>query len=237
MTTIVAVENLSKRYGSVDACQDISFVTEAGQCVGLLGPNGAGKTSLLSCMVGIKLPSDGTVRIDGQPPTHLVGGGALLGYVFDPPSLTTDFTGEGCLVWEALAQGLSRETAREAVRQYGISDYAHRRVGKMSTGQRQRVAIAAALVGDPDVLILDEPTNGLDIEATRWLRELIVDRTREGKTTIVSSHQLGEIRRVVDRVVVVNKTLRYDGPTPEGSAEEMESWYLNMAGREQETIG
>lgn len=237
MTASIVVQAFSKRYGSVLACDGISFSIEPGECVGLLGPNGAGKTSLLSCMAGLRLPSEGSVRVAGHTPTRVPRAGSTLGYVFDPPGLTTDFTAEGCIRWEALAQGLSADAARDAVARYGITDFARRRVGKMSTGQRQRVAIAASLVGDPAVLILDEPTNGLDIEAARWLRELIADRTRRGKTTVVSSHQLGEVRRIVDRVIVVNKVLKYDGVIPAGSDEELETWYLTAVGHAREVVG
>ncbi|KHK96356.1 hypothetical protein LK09_15320 [Microbacterium mangrovi] len=234
MTPPIVVDRLSKRYRSVSACDRISFTVESGQCVGLIGPNGAGKTSLLSCLAGLRLPTTGVVRIDGHDPTRLPHAGSALGYAFDPPPLTTDLTAEGCIVWEALAQGLSISQAQSVIARYDLSDYARRRVGRMSTGQRQRVAIAASLVGDPDVVILDEPTNGLDIEASRWLRDLIVDRTARGKTTVVSSHQLGEVRRIVDRMIVIDRSLRYDGAVPAGSDEELESWYLAQIGREAE---
>jgi ABC-2 type transport system ATP-binding protein len=235
MPNNIAVAGLNKTYKRIVALSHISFSLGRGECVGLLGPNGAGKTSLLSCLAGLRVPSAGAVRILGQDPTRLTQPGRTLAYVFDPPGLTSDFTAGGCLRWEALAQGLPPSSAADAVERYGIEPFANRRVGRLSAGQRQRVAIAAGLIGDPEVLLLDEPTNGLDVEASRWLREVVVDRTRRGRTTIVSSHQLNEVRRVVDRVVVINSTMRYDGVLPSVADDALESWYF--AAINQEGLG
>ncbi|ROS76623.1 ABC transporter ATP-binding protein [Cellulomonas sp. PhB143] len=223
----------SKSYKSVSAVDDLSFAVGSGECIGLLGPNGAGKTSLMSCLVGLRLPTSGTVRVLGCDPAGAGQTGHRIAYVFDPPGLSADFTAVDCLRWEALAQGLPPETATSAVEEYGIAGFAKRRVSRMSTGQRQRVAIAASLVGDPDVLILDEPSNGLDVEAARWLRELVRARTRAGRTTIVSSHQLNEVRRVTDRVVVINRTLRFDGQLPDLADDELDDWYLDTIDRKE----
>ncbi|MBO3663640.1 ABC transporter ATP-binding protein [Microbacterium stercoris] len=231
-TSVLEVSDLSKSYRRVSALSDVSFTVQAGECVGLLGPNGAGKTSLLSCLVGARMPSRGRVRVMGADPAEIGAAGHHVAYVFDPPGLSADFTAVDCLRWEAKAQGLPPSVVDEAAERFGIAAYAKRRVGRLSTGQRQRVALAAALIGDPEVLILDEPHNGLDIEAGRWLRDLLDDRTARGRTTILSSHQLDELRRIVERVVVINQTLRYDGPVPARTEESLEAWYLTAIGRE-----
>lgn len=231
---VIEVDHLTKSYRSVTALTDISFTVTAGECVGLLGPNGAGKTSLMACLVGARLPSGGHVRIAGVDPAGSGLPARALAYVFDPPGLSGDFSARDCLQWEAKAQGLPRRAVDEAIEFFGIASYARRRVTRLSTGQRQRVALAAAMIGDPEVLILDEPHNGLDIEAGRWLRTVIEGRTRRGRTTIVSSHQLDEIRRIVGRIVVINGFLRYDGPVPEDTADGLESWYLHAIGREEQ---
>lgn len=228
----VEVVGFAKQYKAVTAVVDISFRMLPGECVGLLGPNGAGKTSLLSCLAGLRLPTSGTVRVLGSDPAQPGAQGRNMAYVFDAHGLSMDFTAVDCLRWEAKALGLPAAVAAEAVTRFGIDEFAKRRVGKMSTGQRQRVAIAASLLGDPQLLILDEPMNGLDVESARWLRELVRSRTVAGRTTLVSSHQLSDVRRMTDRVIVVNGRLRYDGALPELADDQLEDWYLETINNE-----
>ncbi|MCI2957676.1 ATP-binding cassette domain-containing protein [Agromyces atrinae] len=221
---------VTKRYGALTAVDDISFTVEQGETVGLVGPNGAGKSTLLKSLIGAIRPTAGAVRIRGSRITELPAPGRTVGFVLDPDGLTPGLSVLTALRLEARALGVDRVAVDRALERHGVADLGRRRVGNLSTGQRRRVALAAATLASPGILVLDEPTNGLDIEAVIDLRTHLVARRAEGLTTLVSSHDLGELTRLVDRVVVVNRTVRYDGVLPASSAEEAEAWYLTLVG-------
>ncbi|WP_309107435.1 ABC transporter ATP-binding protein [Arthrobacter sp.] len=225
---MVSVTGLEKRYGQKTGIAGITFGIGRGECVGLLGPNGAGKSTLLKILCGLMRPTAGNVRILDQDPCSVAEPGRTLGFVFDPAGLPPDLTVRECLTIEALGQDLGRGAVGKATEGFELSEFVGRRVRKLSTGQRQRAALAAAMMGDPEILILDEPMNGLDIESTRWLRKKIEERTVRNKTTLISSHNLAEVRRLADRAIVIRRNQRFDGPIPELGESELERWYLSL---------
>lgn len=225
---ILAVSDVGKKYGQKMGITGLTFTIDRGECVGLLGPNGAGKSTLLKILCGLMRTTAGDVRIMNQEPQSISSPGKSLGFVFDPVGLPPELTVKECLTIEALAQKLGKNVVDEVISSFELSDFVNRRVRKLSTGQRQRAALAAAMMGEPEILILDEPMNGLDIESTRWLRETIEDRTAQNKTTLISSHNLSELRRVADRAIVIRTTQRFDGPIPELAEADLERWYLSL---------
>jgi len=199
----VEVRGLTKSFGAVRAVSDLGFTVEPGQVTGFLGPNGAGKTTTLRMVLGLIRPDTGTATFDGVPyadlpdPSRTVG--AVLETAFHPAR-----SGRNHLRVYCRAAGLPLQRADEVLRQVGLSDAGGRRAGSYSLGMRQRLALAGALLGDPGVLVLDEPANGLDPEGIQWLRGFLRHLAHDqGRTVLVSSHLLSEVEQTVDRVVIV----------------------------------
>jgi ABC-2 type transport system ATP-binding protein len=213
----VEVRGLTKTFGTVRAVSDLSFTVEPGSVTGFLGPNGAGKTTTLRMVLGLEHPDSGTATFGGTPYTALRDPvrtvGAVLETAFHPARSGRDHLRVYCR-----AAGLPVGRADEVLVQVGLTDAADRRAGGYSLGMRQRLALATALLGDPAVLVLDEPANGLDPEGIQWLRGFLLHLAHtEGRTVLVSSHLLAEIEQTVDRVVIVGagRLVR------EGSIEEL----------------
>jgi ABC-2 type transport system ATP-binding protein len=199
----VEVRGLSKAYGPVRAVSDLGFTVEPGSVTGFLGPNGAGKTTTLRMLLGLVRPDAGTATFNGEPyaalgePVRTVG--AVLETAFHPAR-----SGRNHLRVYCRAAGLPVSRADEVLVQVGLADAGRRRAGGYSLGMRQRLALATALLGDPSVLVLDEPSNGLDPEGIQWLRGFLRHLAHEqGRTVLVSSHLLSEVEQTVDRVVIV----------------------------------
>jgi ABC-2 type transport system ATP-binding protein len=197
------VNGLSKSFGPVRAVSELSFTVEPGSVTGFLGPNGAGKTTTLRMVLGLMTPDVGSATFDGTPyaalpdPVHTVG--AVLETAFHPAR-----SGRNHLRVYCRAAGLPLSRADEVLVQVGLAEAGDRRVGGYSLGMRQRLALATALLGDPAVLVLDEPANGLDPEGIQWLRGFLRHLAHEqGRTVLVSSHLLSEVEQTVDRVVIV----------------------------------
>ncbi len=212
-TTDVSVRGLDKRFGTVRAVQELTFDVPPGQVTGFLGPNGAGKTTTLRMMLGLVRPSAGEALIGGHRYAQIAHPRRTVGAVLEATGFHPGRRGRDHL--RIAAQGIGLPTSRidDVLDQVGLTDQAHRRVGGYSLGMRQRLALAAALLGDPRVLVLDEPGNGLDPAGMAWLRELLRDLARRGRTVIVSSHLLAEVAQTVDHVVIIHQgRLRYAGP-------------------------
>jgi ABC-2 type transport system ATP-binding protein len=199
----VEVSGLTKDFGPVRAVSDLAFTVEPGSVTGFLGPNGAGKTTTLRMMLGLVRPDAGTATFGGVPygelpdPVRTVG--AVLETAFHPAR-----SGRNHLRVYCQAAGLPGQRADEVLAQVGLTDAGSRRAGGYSLGMRQRLALATALLGDPAVLVLDEPANGLDPEGIQWLRGFLRYMAHEeGRTVLVSSHLLSEVEQTVDRVVIV----------------------------------
>ncbi|CAB4949324.1 MAG: ATP-binding cassette domain-containing protein [Actinobacteria bacterium] len=201
----LTVENLSKRFGKVHAVQDLSFNVEPGRVTGFLGPNGSGKTTTLRCMLGLVRPSSGAARIGGRVYRDLDHPGRVVGAALEASGFHPGRTARGHLRVISDALGLPKSRADEVLELVGLVDAAGRKAGGFSLGMRQRLSLAAALVGDPGILILDEPANGLDPEGIAWLRGLLRSLAREGKTVLVSSHVLSEVQQTVDDVVIISR--------------------------------
>ena len=212
----VEISSLTKRFGSVVAVSDLSFRAEPGRVTGFLGPNGAGKSTTLRALLGLIEPTSGTATIDGRPYAQLDDPTKHVGAVLEDTAFHPGRTGRDHLRVTAALGGHPDRRADEVLETVGLGDAGGRRVKGYSLGMRQRLAIAAALIGDPRVLILDEPANGLDPPGIRWLRELMRSQALAGRTVLVSSHVLAEVAQVVDDVVVIAKgSVRAAGPLDE----------------------
>lgn len=200
----VDLEGLTKRYGSFAAVDDLSFSVEPGRITGFLGPNGAGKTTTLRMLLGLVRPTAGTATIDGKAYVDLADPLTTVGAALEATDFHPGRSGRDHLRVLATAAGLPTSRVDELLELTGIPAFARRRAGAYSMGMRQRLALAAALLGDPSVLVLDEPANGLDPEGIRWLRGFLRVLSREqGKTVLVSSHLLQEVAQTADDVVII----------------------------------
>jgi len=200
---VITIEGLTKRFGDVLAVEDLSFEVDQGTVVGFLGPNGAGKTTTLRMLLGLVTPTAGTAKIDGKPYRELADPIRHVGAVLEASSFHPGRSARNHLRVAATAAGLPLERADQALEQVGLADAARRRVGGFSLGMRQRLGLATALLGDPQVLILDEPANGLDPQGVHWLRRFLRQLADRGRTVLVSSHVLAEVAQTVDQVVII----------------------------------
>ncbi len=202
---VIDVCGLTKRFGGVTAVNDLSFTVEPGTVVGFLGSNGAGKTTTLRMLLGLVRPDSGTATInkvayrDLPEPLHQVGA------VLEASSCHPGRTARSHLRIQALAGSADESRIEDVLDVVGLADAADRRVGGFSLGMRQRLGLATALLTDPELLILDEPANGLDPEGVRWLRDLLRGLAAEGTTVLVSSHILAEVAQTVDSVVILDR--------------------------------
>ncbi|NMO51534.1 ATP-binding cassette domain-containing protein [Actinoplanes sp. TBRC 11911] len=201
---MIAVEHLSKRYGRHPAVDDVSFTCEPGTVTGFLGPNGAGKSTTMRMICGLTRPTAGHATISGVPYQRLGNPGRHVGVLLDASAQHAGRTGREVLSVAALTMGVDRSEAGRALGRVGLNAAAaKRRVRAYSLGMRQRLGLAHALLGDPSVLILDEPANGLDPEGIFWMRGLLRDFADKGGTVLLSSHLLREVEAVADRLVVI----------------------------------
>jgi ABC-2 type transport system ATP-binding protein len=208
----IEINGLSKRFGKVQAVADLSFEVHAGRVTGFLGPNGAGKSTTLRMLLGLVRADGGTGSFDGRIYEELPHPSAHVGAVLEDASFHPGRTGRNHLRVLAAAGHHSAERVDEVLATVGLTGAANRRVKGYSMGMRQRLAIAAALLGDPDVLILDEPANGLDPPGIRWMRDLLRAEAGRGRAVLVSSHLLSEVSQSADDVVVIaNGVLRAHG--------------------------
>jgi ABC-2 type transport system ATP-binding protein len=198
----IEIAGLTKRFGAVTAVEDLTFTVRPGRVTGFLGPNGAGKTTTLRTLLGLERPTAGTATIGGaryrELPRPLETVGAALDAAFHPGR-----TARNHLRVTATAAGIRSHRVDEVLAQVGMSEFADRRVGGYSLGMRQRLALATTLLGDPRVLVLDEPINGLDPEGIKWIRGFLRSLAAEGRTVLVSSHLLSEVQQSVDDVVII----------------------------------
>ncbi|SMC69654.1 ABC transporter ATP-binding protein [Lentzea albidocapillata] len=210
---LIAVQNLTKQFGSVTAVQNLSFTVSPGSVTGFLGPNGAGKTTTLRMLLGLVKPTSGTATINGRPFHQLGRPGRVVGAVLEAQGFHPNRTARNHLRVYASAIGVPDAQADQVLGLVGLSTAAGRNVGGFSLGMKQRMAVATALLGDPQVLVLDEPANGLDPEGIAWLRNFLQSFARMGRTVLISSHLLAEVEQTVDQVVIVSRgQTMYYGP-------------------------
>ncbi len=205
MTHAIEVSHLTKRFGPVLAVDDLSFTVDYGRIVGFLGQNGAGKTTTLRVLLGLAAPTDGDATVAGRGYAQLDDPLGTVGAVLDGGKFHPGRTGRNHVVGLARAAGLPTARADEVIEMVGLTEAANRRAGGYSLGMRQRLGLAAALLGDPKILVLDEPANGLDPQGIRWLRDFLRHLAGQGRAIVVSSHLLSEIAQTVDEVVVIGK--------------------------------
>lgn len=200
----IVVSKLTKRYGPTVAVDDLSFEVPAGRVTGFLGPNGSGKTTTMRAVLGLITPTSGGTTVLGGPYRHLARPALRVGALIDGTESHPAMTGRRALRVRAAASGIDDARVDEVLAQVGLSAAADRRVGGYSLGMRQRLGLAGALLGEPEVLVLDEPANGLDPDGVRWIREFLRHLAGEGRTVFVSSHMLAEVAKLADEVVVIN---------------------------------
>ena len=203
---MIKVEGLTRSYGDFTAVDNVSFTTKAGAVTGFLGPNGAGKTTTMRIMVGLTAPSRGTVTIGGLKYADIPNPGRHIGVLLDASAQHAGRTGREILTIGAQTMGLPKSRVDEMLALVSLSDKeASRRVRNYSLGMRQRLGIAHALLGDPSVLILDEPANGLDPAGIRWMRGLLRGYAERGGTVLLSSHLLNEVELIADEIVMIGR--------------------------------
>jgi len=205
MPPVVQAVGLAKHFGDVVAVDDVSFELRAGTITGFLGPNGAGKTTVLRLLLGLAAPTRGQALVFGRCFAELARPATRVGAALEAADVHPGRTGRDHLRVLACAGAIAEDRVAEVLERVDLGRAADRRAAGYSLGMRQRLALAAALLGDPELLILDEPANGLDPEGMRWLRDLLHAFAGEGRTVLLSSHHLAEIEQVVDHVIVIDR--------------------------------
>ena len=200
---MISVHGLTKRYGGTLAVHDLSFDVGAGTVTGFLGPNGSGKSTTMRLVMGLDAPDSGLALIDGTPYRSLRWPLRSVGAVLEARAFHPGRSAAAHLAALAAASGIPRRRVREVLAAVELADVADRRAGTFSLGMAQRLGIAAALLGDPGVLLLDEPVNGLDPSGVRWIRALLRSLAAEGRTIFVSSHLISEMALTADRLIVI----------------------------------
>jgi ABC-2 type transport system ATP-binding protein len=202
---MIDAEGLVKRYGSTTAVDDLSFTVQPGIVTGFLGPNGSGKSTTMRMMIGLDHPDKGRVTIDGRPYTDLRWPLHEVGALLEARAIHPGRTARNHLRALAASNRIPRARCDEVLELVGLASVATKRAGSFSLGMGQRLGIAAALLGDPQVLLFDEPVNGLDPEGIQWVRELLRTLAKQGRTVFVSSHLMSEMAQTADHVVVIGK--------------------------------
>jgi ABC-2 type transport system ATP-binding protein len=232
-TPVAEVVHLTKRYRDVIAVDDVSFQVRPGTITGFLGPNGAGKTTTLRILLGLASPTTGTVSVDGTHPLRLNEPWRHFGAVLEANDFHPARSGRNHLRSLARLCDLSDDLVDEQLELVGLTSAACRRVGGFSLGMRQRLALAAAMLGDPRLLVLDEPTNGLDPVGVRWMRDLMRSFADAGGAVLMSSHLLAEAQHSVDQVIIIDHgRLVADAPIGDlvESGADLEDAYLRLVG-------
>src|SRR5450432_431523 len=205
MEATIAVNGLHKRFGPVIALDGVSFTVSPGQVTGFVGPNGAGKSTTMRAILGLDAVDEGTATVGGRPYRNWPHPLSQVGSLLDAAALQPSRTGRNHLLWLAHSQGLSSRRVDDVIAQAGFDKAARRKAGGYSLGMRQRLGIAAAMLGDPPVLMLDEPFNGLDPEGIVWMRGFLRSLAASGRAVLVSSHLMSELQDTADHLVVVGR--------------------------------
>ena len=201
----IQVSGLIKTFGAVTAVNDLSFTVAPGRVTGFLGPNGSGKTTPLRVLLGLVSATSGTATIGGRTYREIDDPLRVVGAALEAASFHPGRSARNHLRIQALANGIAASRVQIVLDMVGMTEYADRRVGGYSMGMRQRLGLAGALLGDPGVLVLDEPINGLDPEGIRWIRTFLRTLAEQGRTVIVSSHMLGEVQQSVDDILIISE--------------------------------
>ncbi|HUA40242.1 MAG TPA: ATP-binding cassette domain-containing protein [Streptosporangiaceae bacterium] len=205
MEATIEVAGLRKRFGPALALDGVSFVVRPGKVTGFVGPNGAGKSTTMRVILGLDAPDHGTALVDGQPYASLRHPLSHIGALLDAGALQPGRRARNHLLWLAHSQGLTARRVDQVIEQAGLTSVAGRKAGGYSLGMRQRLGIAAAMLGDPPILMLDEPFNGLDPEGIAWMRGFLRSLAGQGRAVLVSSHLMSELQDTADHLVVVGR--------------------------------
>jgi ABC-2 type transport system ATP-binding protein len=201
----VEVDGVRKRFGHAMALDGMTFTVQPGLVTGFVGPNGAGKSTTMRVILGLDAPDEGTALVAGRPYQGLPRPMRYLGSLLDAGALQASRSARNHLLWLAYSQGLPASRVAEVIQQAGLTDVAKRKAGGFSLGMRQRLGIAAAMLGDPAILMLDEPFNGLDPEGIVWMRGFLRSLARQGRAVLVSSHLMSELQDTADHLVIVGR--------------------------------
>jgi len=237
---MIEVRGLTKRYRTTLAVDGVDFTVSPGEVTGFLGPNGAGKSTTLRMILGLDRPTAGSALIDGSPYRTFTEPLRRVGALLDAQAMHPGRTGRDHLRIAALTNGLGRDRVERVLERTGLTDAAGKRVRSYPLGMRQRLGIAAALLGDPATLIFDEPVNGLDVDGVRWIRELLRGLADDGRTVFVSSHLMSELQLIADRVVIIGKgRLVADASLADvvADGESLEDAYVRLTAWAQEYRG
>jgi ABC-2 type transport system ATP-binding protein len=229
--TTIEVDGLHKRFGAAVALDGVSFTVAPGAVTGFVGPNGAGKSTTMRIILGLDSAQRGTALVGGRPYASLTHPMRQLGSLLDAGALQPSRSGRNHLLWIARSQRLPTGRVDEVLQLVGLGSAARRRAGGYSLGMRQRLGIAGAMLGDPPMLVMDEPFNGMDPEGIIWMRSLLRELAADGRAVLVSSHLLSELPDVADHVVVIGRgRVLADGPLPEliAGGESLEDAYLRL---------
>ena len=205
MSASIEIRALTKRYGATTAVSDLTFTVRPGVVTGFLGPNGAGKSTTMRMILGLDEPDSGSVTVGGRPPRAHSAPLREVGGMLDPRAVHPSRSAYHHLLALAQTNGIGRSRVAEVIDAVGLRAVVGRPAGKFSLGMAQRLGIAAALLGDPATVVLDEPVNGLDVEGIRWIRGLLADLAAQGKTVFVSSHLMSEIAQTATRLIVIGR--------------------------------
>ena len=231
---VISVEHFTKKYKNTLAVDDLSFTVLPGQVYGLIGPNGAGKTTTLNCLLGLIAPTIGTLHVFGSDLFSLPDPAALVGVVRDANGLDEKSKVRQVLTIAAIASGSPTSRVDDVLKQCGIADLTKRRVGKLSSGQRQRLSIAVALLPNPKLLICDEPQNGLDAEGVIWFRNLIRAHADKGGSVLLATHFLSEMEKMADDLTILSTNAKFQGSVDEltqGKQVSLEDRYMQLTGQ------
>jgi ABC-2 type transport system ATP-binding protein len=202
---MIEAKHLTKRYGKTVAVDEVSFTVKPGQVTGFLGPNGAGKSTTMRMILGLDAPTSGEVRVGGKPYHQLADPLRSVGALLDAKAIVGGRSAANHLMWLADSNGIARRRVNEVLDIVGLSDVAGRKVGTFSLGMNQRLGIAAALLGDPETVMFDEPINGLDPEGILWIRNFMKGLASEGRTVFLSSHLMSEMAQTADHLIVIGR--------------------------------
>ncbi len=200
---MIEAQHLTKRYGTTVAVDEASFTVRPGRVTGFLGPNGAGKSTTMRMILGLDTPSSGSVLVNGQPYRELADPLRSVGALLDAKAIVGGRSAASHLAWLADSNGIARRRVAEVLELVGLSDVAGKRVSTFSLGMNQRLGIAAALLGDPETLMFDEPINGLDPDGILWIRNLMKSLAAQGRTVFLSSHLMSEMAQTADHLLVI----------------------------------
>ena len=200
---MIEAQHLTKRYGTTVAVDEASFTVRPGRVTGFLGPNGAGKSTTMRMILGLDTPSSGSVLVNGQPYRDLADPLRSVGALLDAKAIVGGRSAASHLAWLADSNGIARRRVAEVLELVGLSDVAGKRVSTFSLGMNQRLGIAAALLGDPETLMFDEPINGLDPDGILWIRNLMKSLAAQGRTVFLSSHLMSEMAQTADHLLVI----------------------------------